>query len=95
MATFTYSTWFDENGQKQNTRTTITYEISYTDTHIIVNGHKMKVKKDYEYTYKVQKTQIRAIDGAEGLFNFLTEPIEFMCSIKKSLCDYIVAHGKQ
>lgn len=94
MATLTFSTWF-VNEQKQDTRTTITYEISYTDTHIVVNGHKMKVKEDYVYTYKLQKTQIRAIDGAEGLFNFLTESGTAMRNDKKLLCDYIVAHGKQ
>lgn len=93
MATLTFSTWF-VNGQKQDNRITINHEVSYTDTHIIVNGHKMKVKEDNECVYKVQKTQIRAMDGAEGLFNFLAET-DFMSGIKRSLCDYIVAHGKQ
>lgn len=94
MTTLTFSTWF-ENGQKQDTRTTITYEISYTETHIIVNGHKMKVKKDSLYRYKAEETQIRAIGGAKGLFNFLTGPFEYMSIYKKLLCDFIVAYGEQ
>ena len=30
-----------------------------------------RVVPDLEYCYKLQKTQFRAIDGAEGLYNFL------------------------
>ena len=31
-----------------------------------------RVVRDWEFAIKIQKTQIRAIDGASGLFDFLT-----------------------
>lgn len=36
----------------------------------------IKVVNDSEYCYKLQKTQIRAIDGATGLYNFLKRETE-------------------
>lgn len=33
--------------------------------------YTVKVKPDNEYTFKVQKTQIKAINGAEGLVNYI------------------------
>jgi len=37
------------------------------------NGKKFKVVKDYEFTYKIQKTQIKAIGGINGLHDFINE----------------------
>lgn len=37
------------------------------------NGKKFKVIKDYEFTYKIQKTQIKAIGGINGLHDFINE----------------------
>lgn len=34
---------------------------------IVVNNKSMRVVEDYEFTYKLQKTQIRAIGGAKRL----------------------------
>ena len=33
----------------------------------------IKVKEDRKYTYQIQKTQIKAKDGAAGLVNFIQE----------------------
>jgi hypothetical protein len=37
------------------------------------NGKKFKVVKDYEFTYKIQKTQIKASGGINGLNDFINE----------------------
>ena len=37
------------------------------------NGKKFKVIKDYEFTYKIQKTQIKASGGINGLHDFINE----------------------
>jgi hypothetical protein len=39
----------------------------------------VKVVPDIEFVYKLQKTQVRAIGGAEGLYNFLDREL-FECS---------------
>lgn len=36
-------------------------------------GKIYKVLKDYEYTYRIQKTQIRAINGINGFYKFIVE----------------------
>lgn len=36
----------------------------------------VKVEPDYEYTYKVLKTKIKAQGGAQGLYNFMVEAYE-------------------
>lgn len=47
----------------------------------------IKVIPDYEYCYKLQKTQIRAQGGAEGLYNFIRDNCHktdlFYCRIEK------------
>lgn len=49
--------------------------------------HFVKVVPDYEYTYKVQKTQIKASGGVEGLINFMKESDKldglFICGINQ------------
>lgn len=39
---------------------------------VFVNGRKhfYKVVEDAEFTYRIQKTQVRAINGAKGLLEF-------------------------
>ena len=36
-------------------------------------GKIYKVVNDYEYTYRIQKTQIKAIGGIKGFYNFIIE----------------------
>ena len=47
----------------------------------------LKVVPDWEYAYKLQKTQIRAQGGAEGLYNFIRDNCHktdlFYCMIEK------------
>jgi phage FluMu protein gp41 len=40
---------------------------------ITKNGKEFKVVKDYEFTYKIQKTQINAQGGINGLYKFINE----------------------
>ena len=50
------------------------HTLEYIDENAIAfDGKQIKVKTDYDYTYKLQKRQIRAIDAARGLFIFLEE----------------------
>lgn len=37
------------------------------------SGKKYKVLNDYKYTYKIQKTQIKAINGINGFYNHILE----------------------
>lgn len=41
------------------------------ENHISVNSKPVKVVKDNAYIFKLQKTQIKANDGARGLFRYL------------------------
>lgn len=42
-----------------------------SDSQISANGKIIKVKPDSDFVYSLQKTQIKAIGGARGLFRFL------------------------
>lgn len=48
----------------------------------------IKVKDDSKFTYKVQKTQIRAKDGAAGLVDFIQEA--YTSNIMESLVNAII-----
>ena len=51
---------------------TITFDIE--NSIVIANsGKKLKVVDDYEFTYKIQKTQIKASGGIKGLLKFIGE----------------------
>ena len=51
---------------------------------ITENGKKYKVINNSEYTYKIQKTQIKAINGINGFYNHILESMQvnnaFNCS---------------
>lgn len=66
-----------DNGQKQHvrigeTKTDYHYSVNADNDRISINGKEYKVVSDYEFTIKIQKTQIKAINGAAGLMNFLS-----------------------
>jgi len=44
-----------------------------TESLITQSGKTFKVVKDYEFTYKIQKTQIKASGGVIGLRKFIDE----------------------
>lgn len=43
------------------------------ETLVTASGKKFNVIKDREFTYKIQKTQIKAMGGINGLYNFINE----------------------
>lgn len=49
------------------------YVDAENQTIITESGKKFKVVPDYEYTYKIMKTHIKAAKGIEGLIKFFDE----------------------
>ena len=48
-------------------------EFDFENNKVIAGDRKYKVKTDTEFTYKIQKTQIKAIDGIQGFYNFIVK----------------------
>jgi len=73
------------------------YNIEFTDDAITVNGKTMKVKFDWDYTFKLQKTQIKARDGGKGLEKFMRDCAEGRfpaeCFVSK-ICGWVVENGR-
>lgn len=77
------------------------YDIDVTKTQITVNGKTMPIKEDREFSYKLQKTQIKAID----LPKFFTDYGEnkdgddltksFWSGYYHLICAHVVKYGKQ
>lgn len=79
---YTETTWNIEKNERE-----VVADWSFTiypgdNNHITVcrNGvtKTVKVVEDREFVYKLQKTQVKAIDGANGLFNFIDKAL-FEC----------------
>ena len=51
----------------------IVIKFDFENNKILVNNKSYKIKKDYTYTYKIQKTQIKAVDGIEGFYKFIIQ----------------------
>lgn len=49
------------------------YVDTENETLITQSGKKFKIVTDYEYTYKIMKTQIKASRGTKGLIEFFDE----------------------
>ena len=72
------------------------YTIEYTDDHIIFTNWKtieqkiIKVYNSNEFTWKLNKNSITAINGAKGLFCFFGDAIKnnFMTSYIGATIDY-------
>ena len=45
----------------------------FDNSTITVNGRTLKVEADREYTYKVLKTKVKAINGIKGLYKHILE----------------------
>lgn len=69
------------------------YSIQCLPSVIIVNGRKMRVVENDEFRYKCQKTQIKAIDGAKGLFEFIESHKDFGAVWVRSICDHVIKYG--
>ena len=80
-----------------NTREYKGKKISFNNNDIIINGKKLKVVEDYEYTYKILKTCIKAINGAEGLKGFMFDCIDrsFATCWVDRICEQVALNGKE
>ncbi len=43
----------------------------FENEQVIISYKKYKIKNDFEFTWKLQKTQIRANDGVEGFYRYI------------------------
>jgi len=55
------------------------------------DGKEIKVIKDSEFTYKIQKTQIKAIGGIVGFIDFLKEINDPSSPFNPSLTELFIA----
>jgi len=59
---------------------------------------KVKEDENNEFIYKIQKTQIKAIDGVDGLYKFMEENRNvsdlFWC-LSKQICDKAFSYMKE
>ena len=49
----------------------ITFIFDFDNEKVLINGKSYKVKNDSKFTYKFQKTQIKAYNGVFGLYSFV------------------------
>ena len=65
----------------------------FDNSTITVNGRTLKVEADREYTYKVLKTKIRAIDGIKGLYKHILEAMHVDSVFNTSTYNVLCAIG--
>ena len=65
-------------------------QFDFDNSTITVNGRTLKVESDREYTYKILKIKVKAINGIEGLYKHILESMHvdsvFNCSTYSILC---------
>ena len=75
------------------------YEVRYDDSdsntlEFVMNGKsvKRKVVDNFDYVFKIQKTQIKAMNGAKGLFDRVNEAFteQFMESTFRNMIKKVV-----
>lgn len=49
----------------------ISFVFDFDNKKVLINGKSYKIKNDYEFTYKFQKTQIKAYNGVFGFYYFI------------------------
>ena len=49
----------------------ITFIFDFDNEKVLINGKSYKVKNDSKFTYKFQKTQIKAYNGVFGFYSFV------------------------
>lgn len=81
-------------------RVTYHYDIEVTKDRITVNGKTMPVKYDWDYAYKLQKTQIKS-DDLPGFFTHYGENKDggdlsssFNKLVYALICAHVVKYGK-
>ena len=75
------------------------YEVRYDDSdsntlEFVLNDKavKRKIVEDYDYVFKIQKTQIKAMNGSKGLFDRINKSFteQFMESTFRGLIKKVV-----
>ena len=75
------------------------YEVRYDDSdsntlEFVLNSKavKRKIVEDYDYVFKIQKTQIKAMNGAKGLFDRINKSFieQFMESTFRNMIKKVV-----
>lgn len=85
----------DEGGRTQIRRFPPTiYSIEITDESITVNGSRMKIKKEYDYTYKLRKTFVGTSD-AQALAYFIQNVCWCHSGRPEQICEHVIAYGKK
>lgn len=84
--TFLYS-FYNIHGQRVKN---LMVHFDFENSTITVNNRTLKVETDREFTYKVLKTKIKAINGIKGLYKHILESMHsnsvFNCSTYNVLC---------
>lgn len=65
----------------------------FDNSTITVNGRTLKVEADREYTYKVLKTKVKAINGIEGLYKHILEAMHVDSVFNTSTYNVLCAIG--
>lgn len=65
------------------------------DKIITDQGRTYKIKTDYNYAYKVQKTQIKADRGIHGLYNVIVEAMHVNSPLNSAIYSMIEKLDKQ
>lgn len=77
------------NIHKQPVKSTFIYFDFKNSSVITESGKKYKVIDDPEYTYKIQKTQIKSINGINGFYKYVLEAMNSDSAFNWSTYDLI------
>ena len=84
----------DDEGRTQVHRLAPTvYHINIDEDHITVNGYRMKVKINREFTYKLMKTYV-GTSSPEILAHFIQDESWKHSACPQTICEHVIAHGK-
>lgn len=90
--------FFDEKLGKMQHRTiykrlpSTFFDVAISDKDISVNGHKMKIVYDREFSFKLQKTQIKT-SGRECFESIFKA--DYANCWRESICEHVVKNGKR
>lgn len=68
------------------------FNVEISDKDISVNGHKMKIVYDREFSFKLQKTQIKT-SGRECFENIFKA--DYANCWREAICEHVVKNGKR
>lgn len=93
--TFIYSDYWTLRNEHGHKHIDCVYDITINGETITVNGKRMKVVDDSEFAYRLLKTQIKAIGGAQGLYDWIGRAQRYAEILVKEICDHIIRYGKE